>query len=216
MLPPLNSVSFRLPLYLLLPLAMWQLVGCAESVDPQIEQLRNQYLLNSPPTSDTSVSKVLKSLTESEDADSADTEPEDAESTSAEPEVTDAEPAEAESESAQPADAKKQVDVVIKGRIDAGDTTPWADGLAAFVITDATGHDGEADHNPHTCPFCSRNIKDYLAKVSFVNESDQLIEIDSRKLFDVREKQLVYITGTGTVDQDGLLNVTATGLYIPE
>lgn len=178
MLPPRNNGFGHLFACLLLTGLTWPLAGCAESVDPQIEQLRNQYLLNSVPTGDTSISKVLKSLTESEDT--------------------------------------TEVDVVIKGRIDAGDSTAWADGLAAFVLTDASGHDGETDHNPHTCPFCSRNIKDYLAKISFVNDNDQLIEVDSRKLFDVREKQLVYVTGTGTVDQDGLLNVVATGLYIPE
>ena len=177
MLPPLNNGYRILAFVALLPF-FTLLSGCADQVDPEVEQLRNQYLLNSAPAGDLSISKVLKSITESED-------------------VT-------------------QVDLVIKGRIDAGDTTAWADGLAAFVLTDASGHDGETDHNPHTCPFCSRNIKDYLAKVSFLNAEDQLIEIDSRKLFDVHEKQLVYVTGTGTVDQDCLLNVVATGLYIPE
>ena len=109
-------------------------------------------------------------------------------------------------------DAPAEIDVVIRGRIDAGDLPPWEQDMAAFVLTDATGHDGDEDHDPHTCPFCSRNINNYLAKVSF-EDKGAVIDIDSRQLFDVEEKQLILIRGKAAIDDDNLLKVDADGLY---
>ena len=95
------------------------------------------------------------------------------------------------------------VEVVLKGRINAGkEGSPWEPGKAAFVLTDAIGHEGESDHDPHECPFCSRNINDYLVMVSFLDDDGQLIEVDSQKLFDVSEKQTVYVAGTARIDPD--------------
>ncbi len=108
-----------------------------------------------------------------------------------------------------------QVDVVVKGRINAGkEAVPWEPNKAAFVLTDAIGHEGESDHDPHTCPFCSRNINDYLVMVSFKDDKGSLIDIDSRKLFDVTEKQLVYVKGTARIDpDDDLLYLDAAKLH---
>ena len=113
------------------------------------------------------------------------------------------------------AEVVNEVSVVIRGRIHAGDLPPWETGKTAFVLTDATGHDGDEEHDPHTCPFCSRNIKDYLVKVSFRDDAGNLIDIDSREVFGVTEKQLVIITGRASIDDDGLLKVDATGLHFP-
>lgn len=110
-------------------------------------------------------------------------------------------------------DGVGSVDVVIRGRIHAGDLPPWEDGKAAFVLTDATGHEGEEDHDPHTCPFCSRNINDYLAMVVF-SDSGTDINIDSRELFEVKEKQLVLVRGKAKIGGDDLLQVDANGIYI--
>lgn len=110
--------------------------------------------------------------------------------------------------------AEEQMNVIIKGRITAGDMPPFEPGKAAFVLTDATGHEGEEDHDPHTCPFCSRNIKDYLAKVRFLDADGKLIDVDSRELFDVKEKQMVMIQGSASIDQDDMLDVTATEIYV--
>lgn len=113
------------------------------------------------------------------------------------------------------ADGVEKVEVVLKGRINAGkEALPWETGKAAFVLTDAIGHEGEKDHDPHTCPFCSRNINDYLVMVSFLDDAGQLIDIDSRKLFDVTEKQLVYVKGTARIDaDDDLLYLDAVKLH---
>lgn len=110
--------------------------------------------------------------------------------------------------------AEQEIDVVIRGRINAGDLPPWEPDQAAFILTDATGHEGEKDHDPHTCPFCSRSINDYLAKVRFHQPDGSVVGIDSRTLFDVQEKQLVVITGKASIDSEDLLAVSADGIYV--
>ena len=110
--------------------------------------------------------------------------------------------------------AADEIDVTILARITAGDLPPWETGKAAFIVTDATGHEGEKDHNPHTCPFCSRNIDDYLAEVRFHDDKGEVIGIDSRELFDVEEPQLVVITGKASINEADLLAVSADGIYI--
>lgn len=114
------------------------------------------------------------------------------------------------------ADDINHLTVVLKGRIDAGeDSSPWEDGKAAFVLTDAIGHEGETDHDPHTCPFCSRNINDYLVMVSFHDDEGNLIETDSRKLFGVKEKQMVFVSGEARINEDdGLLLLDADKLHV--
>lgn len=109
--------------------------------------------------------------------------------------------------------APEEIDVVLRVRIHAGDMPPWEKGKAEFVVTDATGHEGEDDHDPHTCPFCSRHIDDYVANVKF-RDGGNVIEIDSRELFEVHERQLIYIRGKATIDADDLLNINADGIYI--
>ncbi len=110
-------------------------------------------------------------------------------------------------------DAAAETDVVLRGRIWAGDLPPWENGKAAFVLTDAAGHDGDDDHDPHACPFCSRDIDDYIAAIRFHNEDGTVIPIDSRELFDVKEKQMVIIKGRGSMNGERL-KVDATNIFI--
>lgn len=105
------------------------------------------------------------------------------------------------------------VEVVVRGRIHAGEMPPWETGKAAFMLTDITGHEGETDHDPHTCPFCSEDIDAYLAKVMFKDESG-VLPFDARELFDVAEKQIVTISGQAYIDSDGLLAVEADKMLI--
>ena len=112
--------------------------------------------------------------------------------------------------------ASDEIDAIILVRIAAGDLPPWETGKAAFIVTDATGHEGEKDHDPHTCPYCSRKINDYLAKVRFYDEQGEVTDIDARELFDVKEKQLVIITGKASIDEEDLLAVSADGIYVVE
>lgn len=109
-------------------------------------------------------------------------------------------------------EATPELDVVIRGRINAGELPPWESGKTAFMLTDATGHTGDSEHDPHTCPYCSENLEDYLVQVSFRDEQGELFQVDSRQAFGVQEKQLLLIQGRARVEND-MLQVDATGLY---
>jgi hypothetical protein len=113
-------------------------------------------------------------------------------------------------------EAPAEVAVVVKGRITAGDLPPWEPGKAAFVLTDVTGHEGEEDHDPHQCPFCSRSIQDYIANVKFHDSQGSNIAIDSRELFGVTEKQVVTVKGMGHIDDANMLVINATGIYLAD
>ncbi|MCH2212553.1 MAG: hypothetical protein MK110_14710 [Fuerstiella sp.] len=86
--------------------------------------------------------------------------------------------------------------VVVRARINAGEMSPWTRDQAAFVVTDATGHDGSEDHNPHQCPFCRRDIMDHIALVRCMAGDGQLVPMDARKLLGVAEGELLVVQGT--------------------
>lgn len=108
----------------------------------------------------------------------------------------------------------EQINVVVRGRINAGELPPWETGKAAFVMTDATGHSGKEEHDPHTCPFCSRNIQEMMVRVEFRDEQDQLLSVDARQLFNVIENQLVVVEGRGTINDSDILVLNASHIYI--
>ncbi|MEJ7593465.1 MAG: hypothetical protein WKF77_18135 [Planctomycetaceae bacterium] len=103
---------------------------------------------------------------------------------------------------------------VVRARINAGDFPPFAEGKAAFIVTDATGHDGDESHDPHECPFCKRDIKNVMARVEFADDTSQMISIDSRELFNVKEFDLLVIEGTGHFDADDMLVIDVKKLFV--
>lgn len=103
---------------------------------------------------------------------------------------------------------------VVRARINAGDFPPFADGMAAFVITDATGHDGDESHNPHECPFCKRDIQNVIARVEFTDKGGKLIQTDARQLFDVKEFDLLVIEGSGRFADDDTLIIAASKMFV--
>lgn len=102
----------------------------------------------------------------------------------------------------------------IRVRINAGDFPPFSEGKATFIVTDATGHDGDESHNPHECPFCKRDIKSVIARVEWKDNEGKLLNIDSRELFDVKEFDLLVIEGTGQFDEDETLIVAASKMFV--
>jgi hypothetical protein len=103
---------------------------------------------------------------------------------------------------------------VVRARINAGDFPPFAEGVAAFVVTDATGHDGDEEHNPHECPFCKRDINSVIARVEFRQQDGKLIEIDARELLKLKEFDLLVIEGTGAIGEDDMLVIEATKIFV--
>ena len=104
--------------------------------------------------------------------------------------------------------------ITVRARINAGDFPPFADGLAAFVVTDATGHDGDESHNPHECPFCKREIELQMARVQFTDAAGQVLKTDARQLFGLKEFDLIVVQGTARFDADKSLIITARKMFI--
>jgi len=105
-------------------------------------------------------------------------------------------------------------EVVVRGRINAGEVPPWAEGRAEFIITDATGHDGDEDHDPHECPFCKRNIMDSMAQVRLSGNDGKTIPIDTRELLSVQERSLLVIRGKVMQDDSEMLVLNADQIHI--
>jgi len=111
-------------------------------------------------------------------------------------------------------DAPAEMDVVVRGRVYAGaDSSPWVEGKAGFIVADFSGHDGNSEHNPFTCPYCSESIEDYRVFVTFCDSEGDVIEIDSRKLFGLKEMQRVTVKGTASLDGDDVY-LSGTGIFI--
>ncbi len=102
----------------------------------------------------------------------------------------------------------------VRVRINAGDVPPFATGKATFIVTDATGHDGDESHNPHDCPFCKRDIKSVIAQVEWNDKDGKLLALDSRELFDVKEFDLLVIEGTGKFSEDDTLIINGAKVFV--
>ncbi|MBW3600805.1 MAG: hypothetical protein KY475_26505 [Planctomycetes bacterium] len=109
--------------------------------------------------------------------------------------------------------------VVILGRIAAGDLSPWDEGKAAFLVSDAAAILDEHGHGPcqdDTCHFCKgkTSITDTLAIVQCQDDRGEVLPIDARTLLGVEENQLVVVCGRGELDELGNLVIAAEGIYI--
>lgn len=95
----------------------------------------------------------------------------------------------------------------------------------------AHGHDHDHDHDHahdhahdhshedgHNCPFCERakpGTKS-LAIVQFVDEKGEVLPIDARELFNLKEKQTVVVQGLAMIDALGNLVISATGIFVQQ
>jgi hypothetical protein len=122
------------------------------------------------------------------------------------------------------ADSRDKIDaeqeVVVVGKIGAGEIQPWADGQAAFLISEVpadNAHASSPGHDPATCPFCRRRAEkaaSVTALVQFRDEKGELLPIDARELLGVSQDQVVVVRGKGHVDKLGVLVVAATGIHV--
>ncbi len=111
--------------------------------------------------------------------------------------------------------------VVLIGRIAAGDQSPWHNGKAAFLLSDAAAFVDDSDHHHEchdhsNCKFCGEktSITDRLAIVQFVDDRGEVLSVDARKLLGVQENDLVVVQGRGEVDSLGNLTLNAAGIYV--
>lgn len=121
---------------------------------------------------------------------------------------------------AEVADVTADKDVVLVGRISAGEFEPWADGQASFLLAEAlpeSDHAATPGHDPATCPFCRRRAAkadNATALVQFRDAKGEVMPIDARELLGVKKDQVVVVRGKGHVDKLGVLVVSATGIHV--
>ena len=142
--------------------------GCDGLMNDQYAAMREQWMVDTPPSGATPISEIKSGRSEGE--------------------------------------LETGSNIVIRARIDAGDMSPWTQDQAAFIVTDASGHDGDSNHNPHECPFCRRDIRDHIALVQFTAEDGRVVPVDARQLLGVAENELLVVQGTITeADGDDLV-----------
>lgn len=126
--------------------------------------------------------------------------------------------------------ATEPMEVVLVGQI-GGLTNPWketqpdfpfARNQAAFFLADPQSVTENAEsghqHAPgEECAFCAAHEADrssMLAMVRFLDENGDVLRIDVRDLFEVKETDTVVVQGTARVLEGGMMVVEATGLYV--
>lgn len=124
------------------------------------------------------------------------------------------------SESRALSDAVEDIDadreVTLIGRVYAGTLPPWDDGKAAFMMSELPpeGHSDDPDHADN-CPFCKRKAeKAPKALVQFHDKDGQVLPIDIRKLFGLKEKDVVVVKGRGQLNDIGIYVINAVGMVI--
>lgn len=122
------------------------------------------------------------------------------------------------------ADARQHVDeqpeIVLIGRVGVEDVPQWWDkGRATLLMSEGypgSDYNPGPDHDPQTCPFCRWKWKfeESMAAIAFVDSDDNVIPVDVRTLLKVSEGDVIVVRGTGSLDESGILNVAATGVYL--
>jgi len=128
------------------------------------------------------------------------------------------------------AEGTESIEVNMVGHI-GGLANPWAEAQPEFpfaktqavlFLADPQGViENEASGHAHApgeeCAFCAAHAADQadmLAMVQFVDENGDVLPMDVRQLFDVKEQDMVVVRGRARVTAGGILVVDAQGLYI--
>ncbi|TWU33791.1 hypothetical protein [Novipirellula artificiosorum] len=127
----------------------------------------------------------------------------------------------------EPADAKTPTelkdtlvdaaDVVVAGRIDAGDLEPFEEGKATFVLTQLADEEhaqGDPDH-ANKCPFCKRELLNApKVVVEFRDDDGIVIAQDARQMLGIRKGDAVVVVGTADYQEPiNMIQVNATGVF---
>lgn len=121
---------------------------------------------------------------------------------------------------AKDAESEDLGEVVLVGRIGAGEFDPWAAGQASFLMSEAlpeTDHAETPGHDPANCPFCRRRAEkaaSFTALVQFQDEQGAVVPIDARELLGVEQNQVVVVRGKARLDKVGTLVVAADGIHL--
>ncbi len=116
--------------------------------------------------------------------------------------------------------AQNDEEVTLVGRI-GGDTSPWIDGQAAFLIVDpALKPCNEKDDDACEAPWdycCDTDLlPSHRAMVKIVDKNGKTVATDARKLLGIKELQTVIVHGKAKRDDAGNLTVLADGIYVKQ
>ena len=131
---------------------------------------------------------------------------------------------------AHAAEATEPQEVVMVGHI-GGLANPWANTQpefpfsktkAIFYLADpqaivANAESGHAHAPGEECAFCAANAEDQadmLAVVQFVDKNGNVLPVDVRQLFKVKENDMVVVRGKAHVTAGRILVINAEGLYV--
>lgn len=105
--------------------------------------------------------------------------------------------------------------VTVVGRISAGDLEPWEAGKASFMLAELP-EDGHGEgHDADNCPFCKRRAAKALTGiVKFVDDKNETLAIDARKLFGLEKDQHVAIRGTAIAGEFNTIVLVADQIYV--
>ncbi|NND96436.1 MAG: hypothetical protein HKN47_03800 [Pirellulaceae bacterium] len=109
--------------------------------------------------------------------------------------------------------AAEPTDLVLAGRIDAGEIDPFKPGMASFMISQLPeeGHGADDPDHAENCKFCARRLANApKVIVEFKDDDGETLAIDSQQLFGVQKGDVVLVRGkvryqeaTNTVHVDG-------------
>lgn len=108
--------------------------------------------------------------------------------------------------------------LVLVGRI-GGCAKPWVEGRAAFTLLDASMSvvaegEGSADGEICTGDCCATERLGCTTLVKVVDEQGQLVAVDSRDLFGLKESDMVVVQGNAKKDESGNFVILAKGIFI--
>jgi hypothetical protein len=116
------------------------------------------------------------------------------------------------------ADAKDEDEITVVGRI-GGDTNPWIEGQAAFLVVDTAlkpCNEKDDDACPTPWDYCcdSDTLPASKALVKVVGADGKPVAVDARKLLGLKELQTVVVHGRAKRDETGNLTVLADGVFV--
>ena len=113
--------------------------------------------------------------------------------------------------------ATEKTSLVIAGRIDAGEESPFQSGKATFMLSQLPdpGHGADDPDHADNCPFCKRELaKAPKVIVSFHDDNGTPLNMDAQKLFSVAKGDAVVVTGDGMYNEaTNTVMLNADGLF---
>lgn len=112
----------------------------------------------------------------------------------------------------------KESEIVLLGRIGAGELDPFEKGTASFVLSEALAddHGNDDGHDASDCPFCKRRAAEVpIATIELHDEAGKPIAVGADKLLGLKKGQTVVVQGRGIYVADlDTIQVKASKLFI--